>query len=157
MKAIHPTVGIPKPGKGRGPLPPVALAALKSIQTTRICAKGQELFLEGQAPQGIYILYSGRVDLCVTDAHGRQVVLGGALPGDIVGLSAVLSGKYYEETAVAAVACRTGFVKCSAFLQFLDRHPDAAFWVVQLLSNRVTTTLDQLSSSYHLPLKGRRE
>jgi CRP/FNR family transcriptional regulator len=158
MKAIHlPTIGTPRPGKGRNPLPPLALTALRSIQTTTICAKGQELFLEGQASQGIYILYSGGVELYVTDAHGCQVVLGRALPGDILGLSAVLSGKYYEETAVAAATCRAGFVKCADFVRFLDRHPEAAFWVVQRLSDRVTTTLEQLSCSHHLPLKGHRE
>lgn len=158
MKAIHPpTVATPRPGKGRSPLPPEALTAFRSIQTTRFCSKGQELFLEGQAPQGIYILYSGCVELFVTDAHGRQVALGRALPGDILGLSAVLSGKYHEETAVADITCQTGFVKCADFLRFLDHHPEAAFWVVQLLSDRVTTTLEQLSCSHHLPLKGSRE
>lgn len=156
MKAVHPaTIGTPKPGKGRKPIPPVALAALSPLQTTRICAKGQELFLEGQAPQGIYILYSGRVELFVTDAHGRQVVLGRALPGDILGLSAVLLGKFYEETAVAGTTCQTEFVESADFLRFLDQNPQAAFWVVQLLSKRVTTTLEQLSTSHHLPLKCR--
>lgn len=158
MKGIHPlTVGTPKQGKDRTPLPPVALTALRSIQTTKICPKGREFFLEGQVPQGIYILYSGRAELSVTDVHGRQMVLGTALPGDVLGLSAALSGKHYEETAVAAVTCQTGFVNCADFLQFLDHHPEAAFWVVQLLSERVTTTLDQLSSSYRLTLKGRRQ
>lgn len=158
MKGIHPTpVGTPKSGKGRNPLPPVALTALRSIQTTRICPKGHEFFLEGQAPLGIHILYSGRVKLSVTDAHGHQMVLGTALPGDVLGLSAALSGKYYEETAVAAITCQTGFVKCPDFLQFLGHHPEAAFWVVQLLSDRVTSTLDQLSCIHHLPLNGLRQ
>jgi CRP/FNR family transcriptional regulator, cyclic AMP receptor protein len=158
MKEIHPPpIGIPKPGKVRNPLPPVALSALRSIQTTEVCPKGHEFFLEGQAPTGIYILYAGRVDLSVTDAHGRQMVLGTALPGDILGLSAALSGKYYEETAVAATTCQTGFVKCPDFLHFLSHHPEAAFWVVQLLSDRVTTTLDQLSCISHLPARVARQ
>ena len=109
--------------------------------------------MEGQSPLGIYIVYAGRVELSVTDAHGRQMALGTALPGDILGLSAALSGKYYEETAMAAATCQTGFVKSEDFLQFLGHHPEAAFWVVQLLSDRVTTTLDQLSCINRLPLK----
>ncbi|MGA8183116.1 MAG: Crp/Fnr family transcriptional regulator [Terriglobia bacterium] len=140
----------------RKPLPPVALTALRTIQTTRVCPKGHELFLEGQSPQGIFILYAGRVELSVTDAHGRQVALGTALPGDVLGLSGAFSGKHYEETAVAAVTCRTGFVKCPDFLHFLGHYPAAAFWVVQFLSDRVTTTLDQLSCIHRQPLKGLR-
>jgi CRP/FNR family transcriptional regulator, cyclic AMP receptor protein len=138
-------IGAPTPGRLRNPLQPVALTALRAIQTTKVSPKGFEFFLEGQSPLGIYILYAGRVEISVTDAHGRQMVLGSALPGDILGLSAVISGKYYEETAVAAVPSQTGFVKSPDFLHFLHHHPEAAFWVVQLLSERVTTTLDQLS------------
>ena len=150
------TIETPMSGKVRNPLPPVALTALRSIQTTKVCPKGHEFFLEGQAPTGIYILYSGRVELSVTDARGRQMVLGTALPGDVLGLSASLPGRHYEETAVAAITCRTGFVKCPDFLQFLRHHPEAAFWVVQLLSDSVTTTLDQLSGIHSLPIKGPR-
>jgi len=158
MKEIHPSsVGTPTPGKLRSPLPPVALTALRSIQTTRICPKEHEFFLEGQTPQGIYILYSGRVELSVKDAHGRQMLLGTALPGDVLGLSATVSGKYYEETAVATLPCQTGFVSCPDFLRFLGHHPEAAFWVVQLLSDRVTTTLDQLSCMHEFPVKGLRQ
>jgi CRP/FNR family transcriptional regulator, cyclic AMP receptor protein len=143
--------------KLRTPLPPVAITALRAIQTTKVSPKGFEFFLEGQSPLGIYILYSGRVDLSVTDRHGRQMILGTALPGDILGLSAIVSGKFYEETAVAAVASRTGFVKSKDFLFFVKNHPEAAFWVVQLLSDRVTTTFEQLSSVTHAGSRDKRQ
>jgi CRP/FNR family transcriptional regulator, cyclic AMP receptor protein len=146
-------LGVPTTGKPRNPLPPVALTALRGIQTTKVCPKGCQFFLEGQSPPGIYVLYSGRVDLSVTDVHGRQMVIGTAMPGDILGLSAALSGRHYEETAVATTTCQTGFVRCQDFLRFLDHHPEAAFWVVQLLSDRVTTTLDQLACINHLSFR----
>jgi CRP-like cAMP-binding protein len=158
MKETHAApLGVSTTGKLRNPLPPVALTALRAIQTTKVCPKGSQFFLEGQSPLGIYVLYAGRVDLSVTDVHGRQMVIGTAMPGDILGLSAALSGKYYEETAVAATTCQTGFVRCQDFLHFLDHHPEAAFWVVQLLSDRVTTTLDQLACINHLPLRDLRQ
>lgn len=133
------------------PIPSVALTALKAIQTMRVYPKGSEFFLEGEATAGIYILYAGRVELSIVDNHGQKLVLGEALPGDILGLSAVLSGKCHEETAAAAIPSQTGFVRCKDFLRFLDNHPEAAFWVVQLLSERVTTTLEQLSCGRRVP------
>ena len=152
MKETHPaTTDTLRLDKRRAPLSQVVLTALKDIQTTKVCPEGFELFLEGQLPAGIYILHAGRVKLSVTGNHGRQVVLGTALPGDILGLSAVISGKYYEETAVAAIPSQTVFVKCQDFLRFMDHHPEGAFWVVQLLSERVTTTLEQLSYLNHAP------
>ena len=152
MKETYPPVfGTLKSGKQRNHLPPVILAAIKTIQTTKVCPKGFEFFLEGQSPLGIYILYSGRVELSVTDSHGRQMGLGTALPGNILGLSGVLSGKCHEETAVAAVPSQTGFVKSGDFLSLMDHHPEAAFWVVQLMSAQVTTTLEHLSCITHAP------
>ncbi len=152
MKEIHPlTVDTPMAGKLKNLLPPVALTVLKSIQETKICPKGFDFFLEGQSPLGIYILYAGRVELTVTDIHGRQMVMGLALPGDVLGLSAVVSGKSHEETAEAAVPSQTGFIKCRDFLRFLDDHPEAAFWVVQLLSEQVAATLDQFSCIQNRP------
>lgn len=143
------TPGILKPGKGKNRPSPMVLGALKDIQTAKLCPEGLEIFLEGQVPTGIYILYAGRVKLSVTDNHGRQIILRTALPGDILGLSAVVSGKCYEETAVATIASQLGFIKCREFLRFLDRHTEAAFWVVQLLSERVTTTFEQLLCLQH--------
>lgn len=157
MKGISPPATISPLSKIRRPLPPVALTALTAIQTTKVYPKGYELYLEGQAPSGIYLLYTGCVELFVTDVHARQMAIGTATPGDILGLSAALSGKYYEETAVAASTCQTGFVRCQDFLRFLDHHPEAAFWVVQLLSEQVTITLDQLSCIYRMPLRDVRQ
>lgn len=143
--------------KIRNSLTPVAVTALQTIQTTKVYPKGYKFFLEGQSPLGIYVLYTGHVELSVTDAHGRQMTIGTASPGDILGLSAALSRKYYEETAVAAATCQTGFVECQDFLHFLNHHPEAAYWVVQLLSDRVTSTLDQLSCINSMPLRGVRQ
>lgn len=147
MKETYPTTitATPNATKSGTPLPPGAFTALKAIQTMKAYPKGSEFFLEGESPEGIYIVYAGRVELSIADNQGRKMVLGEARPGDILGLSAALSGKHHEETAAAAIPSQTGFVRRKDFLSFLANHPEAAFWVVQLLSERVTTTLEQLS------------
>ncbi len=158
MKEIHvATFGTPGAGKLQSPLPPVALTALQAIQSTKVYPKGSEFFLEGQSPTGIYILYSGRAEMSVTDNEGRKMMLGMALPGDVLGLSAVVSGKHHAKTAVAAMPSQAGFIKSKDFLHFLEHHSEAAFWVVQLLSDRVITTLEQISSIKHTPSRDIRE
>ncbi len=77
-------------------------------------------------------------------AGGDELVIGVHVPGDILGLSAAVSGMAHEETAVATFACRAGFVSSEDFLHFLGHDPEAAFQIVQLLSGRVTSTLEQL-------------
>lgn len=131
---------------------PATLAALKTLQTRKIYPEGYEFFARGQSPSGIYILHAGRVQLSIDNGGGR-LILGFALPGDILGLSAVVSGKHHEETAEAAVSCRAGFISCKDFLRFVDQHPEAAFWIVQLLSERVTVAFEHLSSFRGLPYR----
>lgn len=139
-----------KPRALRDALPTRALSStviksLRNIQTTRFCPEGFEIFLERQMPAGIYILHAGRVKLSVTGSNGQQMVLMTALPGDVLGLSAAVSGRRHEETAVAMIPCHMGFIKCSDFLRLMNHEPEAAYWVVQLLSERVSATLERVS------------
>lgn len=139
----HEAYEVKNPG---GILSAAALAALKSLETRKIFPEGYELYTRGQSPQGIYILYAGKVRLCINNSNGMSMI-GQALPGDILGLSAVVLGKTYEETAKASLPCRAGFIPGKDFLHFLDRHPEAAYWIVQLLSARVTRAFAQLSTA----------
>jgi len=133
-------------------LSPATLADLNSLQTIRVYPEGYEFFVRGQSPPGIYILHAGRVRLCINNSDDK-LTIGQALPGEILGLSAVVLGKAYEETAEAAIPCRAGFITRKDFLHFLDHHPEAAFWIVQLLSDRVTVAFEQLSSFRGLPCR----
>jgi CRP/FNR family cyclic AMP-dependent transcriptional regulator len=134
-------------------LPPAALVAVKAIQTKRIYPEGYEFFAQGEPSSGIYILYAGQVQLSIVDSDGGKLVLGFALPGDILGLTAALSGKSHEERAEATIACQAGFINFKDFLHFLDHHPEAAFWIVQLLSNRVAVAFEHLSSVRGVPCR----
>jgi CRP/FNR family transcriptional regulator, cyclic AMP receptor protein len=143
------TPEVKNPGKV---LSPATLADLKSLQTRKIYPEGYEFFVRGQSAAGIYILYAGKVRLCVNNSDDK-LTIGYALPGDILGLSAVVLGKAYEETAEAALPCRAGFIACKDFLRFLDQHAEAAYWIVQLLSDRVTVAFEQLSTFRDLPCR----
>jgi CRP-like cAMP-binding protein len=136
------------------PLKPPSLAALKAIQAIQVRPRGFDFFMEGEPPHGVYLLYAGCVELSMRDCHDRKKSLGLAHPGSILGLSAVLSGKHHEETAVATVLSEAGFVKGQDFLYFLDDCPEAAFWIVQLLSDQVASALEHLSCMALLPSSG---
>ena len=66
---------------------------------------GAVLFVEGQMPRGGLILCSGRVKLSTT-SRGKVLILKMAVPGEALGLSAVISGTPYELTAETAGRAR---------------------------------------------------
>src|SRR5262249_9828225 len=80
-------------------LPTPALQSFESIKYATAYPKGAVLFVEGQAPRGIFVLCKGRVKLSICATDGKTLILKIAEPGEVLGLSATVSGKAYELTA----------------------------------------------------------
>lgn len=118
-------------------LSPKALAEQDSMRQTGFYPKGAALFVEGQAPSGIFALCSGSVKLTVTSRQGSALILRIVEPGQVLGLNAVLSGKSYEVTAETLEPSETSFFPRERFLSFLSRHGDVALRVAEQLSLEV--------------------
>jgi SulP family sulfate permease len=102
---------------------------------------GTILFREGETPAGVYILYSGRADLIWRlGGPGERRRAAGA--GEILGLSAVISGGPYLSSAVARTACMVGFVALETFSQLVENRPSVWFSVLRQLSRDVNESYD---------------
>ena len=100
-------------------LPTSALQSFESIKYATAYPKGAVLFVEGQSPRGIFVLCKGRVKLSICATDGKTLILKIAEPGEVLGLSATVSGKPYELTAETIDPCQVNFVKREDFLRFL--------------------------------------
>lgn len=100
---------------------------------------GAILFVEGQAPRGMFIVCSGRVNLSTTSREGKILILKTAGPGEALGLSAVISGVGYETTAETATPCQLNFIDRKHFLEFLETQSEAGFHTAQSLSRDYQT------------------
>jgi len=76
-------------------LPPTALQAFESIKYATAYPQGAVLFVEGQLPRGIFVLCKGSVKLSINSPSGRTIIVKLAEPGEVLGLSATISGKTY--------------------------------------------------------------
>jgi CRP/FNR family cyclic AMP-dependent transcriptional regulator len=92
------------------------------------------LFAEGEAPRGIFILYSGRVKLFLCSGEGRMLIVRMAGPGDVIGLPGTLSGWPYEVTAETLLPCELAFVKRKPFLRFMHSHKEVCIGVADQLT-----------------------
>jgi CRP/FNR family transcriptional regulator len=95
--------------------------------------RGESLFIEGQMPNSVYILASGRVKLSVTSRDGKTMILRIAEAGDVLGLSAVLNSSEYEISAEAVEYCRVKTIRSFDFVEFLKKYPAAAMEATQCL------------------------
>ena len=127
-------------------LPAAALQTFESIKYATAYPKGAVLFVEGQAPRGIFVLCKGRVKLSICATDGKTLIVKIADPGEVLGLSATVSGKPYELTAETLDPCQVNFVKREDFLRFLKEHSDACFKVAEQLSEKYNTACHEVRS-----------
>src|SRR6202158_2321130 len=127
-------------------LPPAALQSFEAIKYASAYPKGAVLFVEGQAPRGIFVLCKGRVKLSICSTDGKTLILKIAEPGEVLGLSATVSGKPYELTAETIDPCQVNFVKREDFLRFLKEHADACLRVAEQLSEKYNSACREIRS-----------
>ncbi len=127
-------------------LPTNALQSFESIKYATAYPKGAVLFVEGQSPRGIYVLCKGRVKLSICSTDGKTLILKVAEPGEVLGLSASVSGKAYELTAETLDPCQVNFVKREDFLRFLKEHGEACLRVAEQLSEKYNSACHEIRS-----------
>ena len=90
-------------------LSPDLLKAFNEFSHLTSYPGGAVLFVEGQMPRGAFVLCSGKVKLSTTSKEGKVLVLKMVEPGEIMGLSAMISGEAYEVSAETVGPCLVNF------------------------------------------------
>jgi CRP/FNR family transcriptional regulator, cyclic AMP receptor protein len=127
-------------------LPATALESFENIKYTTAFPQGAVLFVEGQMPRGIFVLCKGTVKLSINSPSGRTMIVKLAEPGEVLGLSATISGKPYEVTAETIDPCQVNFVKRDDFLRFLKDDVEACFKVAEQLSDKYHNACNEVRS-----------
>ena len=127
-------------------LPADVLAALDTVKSTIICPRNMVLFREGQPAKGVFVLCEGRAKLSVCSESGKRLTLHIAVPGEVLGLSAALSGGPYEVSAELLDNAQVAMVKRKDLLGFLREHREACLHVVDLLSQDLHIAYDRVRS-----------
>ena len=127
-------------------LPEAVFAELATLKTCRSYPRGSALFVEGQQTGGVFLLCSGRVKLSTYSEEGKAIILRIAEPGEVLGLSAVMSATPYEKTAHACEDCTVSFVRKGDFLDFVQKHPDAALNALRQMNNNYRKAHIQICS-----------
>lgn len=115
-------------------LSPPVLKTFSAISHQTTYPSDATLFVEGQNPRGVFLLCSGKVKLSTSSRDGKVLILKMAGPGEMLGLSAVISGTEYELTAETAMPCQVNFVPREPLLDLLQRHGEAGLRSAQALS-----------------------
>jgi len=112
---------------------PTVLRSVDEASHHTIMPAGALLFVEGQTPRGIFILCSGVVKLSTTSKEGKVLILKQSEAGEVLGLSAAISGTNYEMTAETASPCQLNFVGRQDLMALLQSESEvgvhSALWL----------------------------
>ena len=125
-------------------LSPTATKELESIKLSSSYPSGSILFLEGETARGIFLVCSGKVKLSVSSRGGKTLILQIARPGEILGLSASMSGIPYEVSAETLDPSQIAFIRREDFLRFVHRFPEVYQTVIRQLNSQYSNACEQL-------------
>ena len=125
-------------------LEPGALQEFDGIKSFQTYPRASVLFREGERANSVFLICKGRVRLTVCSESGRRMTLRTAPAGEVLGLSAVLSGGNYEVTAEVVEAAETAEIPRKELLNFLREHREVCMQVVNLLSEDLHVAYDRV-------------
>jgi CRP/FNR family cyclic AMP-dependent transcriptional regulator len=114
-----------------------ARSALMAIGRQRKFPKGAVLFAEGQTSDRVMVVLSGRVKVSYLTEDGKEVVLGLAGPGELLGEMSFLDRDPHSASNTALDLVETLVVTSTSFQAYLGQHPGAALALLRLLSRRL--------------------
>ncbi len=127
-------------------LGPETSKELRASETVSPYPPGSVLFAEGQVPSGVFLVYEGRIRLSNPGSKSKRPGSRMAQAGEILGLSAAISGEPYEVTAETVSSCQIGFIRRADFISFMHQHCEFTFRLVQLLSEHLDLAFEHVRS-----------
>ena len=113
------------------------LKTLRLAAQERAFAAGQEIFKEGDAGDGVYVVADGLVQISGLVSRDVRHVFSKVEPGDFFGEMAVLDSQPRSACATAVKDTRVYFIPRAELLNLLKRSPALSFGLLHEISQRL--------------------
>ncbi|GAA4356449.1 response regulator [Hymenobacter saemangeumensis] len=120
------------------------LASLSADRKVYQVRKKQDIYLEGDEPNRVYFLKSGRVKTVKTTDAGKELITGLYGPGEFFGYLPLLESTAHSDSAVAVDDAELVYIPKDDFTQLLMRNLDVGQQFIRLLAGRVSEREEQL-------------
>ncbi len=127
-------------------LPDAEIKHMQSIKATAAYPKGALLCLEGQPARGVFILCNGHAKISTSSPEGKVMILRIAGPGEVLGLSATLTGTAYGFTVETLEPTQANFIGRADFIKFLAEHPAIGVKVANQLTHNCQCAYEEIRS-----------
>jgi CRP/FNR family cyclic AMP-dependent transcriptional regulator len=112
--------------------------------TVRKYRRNTILMERGDDANGLYVVLSGLVKVYLSDAQGREYVLGELAPGNYLGELALIEDSTRTASAMTLADSRLLFISKAVFKTFIHECPDAAYRLIRSLAARARELTEEV-------------
>ena len=136
---------------------PATIDAIASSAHEKNLVRGDVLFKEGDAPDALYIVLSGRIAIAIDNKplDSRESVVALMVEGDLFGDLALLDGGARSALARALEPSTVLHIPYSAVEPQLSSNPDLLWGITRVLARRLRAMDEALADSVFLDVTGR--
>jgi CRP-like cAMP-binding protein len=138
-----------------GKLDKADLSYLNSQKIAGSYKKGEEIFLEGHSSGGVFCLKEGKVKVYRQGSDGREHIIRIALPGEFIGLRALISGNNHTFSAAAFEDSAICFINKSDFFQLMIKYPEFTRNLINSLTRILEEAEVKMTSLAQKPVRER--
>ena len=117
--------------------------------------RGDILFSEGQEPDALFIVISGRIAIANKSVDGRESVVALMEDGDLFGEMGLFDGLGRSAEARALEPSKVAEIPYGPVRSVYKEHPDLLWRVVDMLARRLRSMDEALADSVFLDVTGR--
>ncbi len=136
-------------------LEPAAVAPIAAASELRELRRGDVLFQEGDQPEDLYIMVSGRVAISNRSPDGRESVVALMEPGDLFGEMPLFDSHGRSAGARALEPSSVVVVPYAPVRRLYEENPELLWRVVDMLTGRLRNMDVALADSVFLDVTGR--
>lgn len=115
-------------------LTPAQMQLVESSHSQRTFKRNEIIYSEGQQPEGLYILASGKVKIYKEGVGGREQIVKLASPQEFIGYRALMSGQKHIATAMALDPCVAFFLSEELVMQLLRENNELCLFIIKSLA-----------------------
>ncbi|MEC5146534.1 response regulator [Chitinophaga sp. 212800010-3] len=120
------------------------LDLLKEDRNTHLYKKKQNIYAEGNRPEYLYYLISGKVKTYKRNDDGKELIVGLYNSGDFLGYNALLEGGNYQEHAEAMEDSLLALIPHQDFEHLIGSNPEVLGKFIRMLSKEMAEKEQQL-------------
>lgn len=123
-----------------------ALQELDDSKNANVYKKGQNLFLEGNLPFGLFCVHSGKVKITKTNSEGQETIVRVVQNGDVVGHRSLFSNSPYTASATVLEEGKICFVSKDTVQSLIQKEPRLSYTIINRLSQEMGIAEEKLAS-----------